>query len=304
MTAEAGGNRTLAAAAAIVGYAVIIGYTDNYVRVIAAEMGLWQFHAMRSVMVALILLVAVPLLRLELAPRAWKRVAARSLVHGMGMLIYFGALAFLPVAQVAAGLFTAPIFVLLISRLAYGHPIGPVRIVAVAVGFFGILLVLKPGTGAPIGLASLVPVAAGFFYALGNIATREWCEGETAVTLTAGFFAALGFFGLIGMAILTVFPVAAPEGAAGFVMRGPVWPGLTASIWVFVQALGSLIGVGLMVRAYQMAEASRVAVFEYVVMPAAAFWGWLIWAEVPGPVQIAGMGLIVLAGLLIAFRRR
>jgi S-adenosylmethionine uptake transporter len=39
-------------------------------------------------------------------------------------------------------------------------------------------------------------------------------------------------------------------------------------------------------------------------MPAAAFWGWLIWAEVPGPVQIAGMGLIVLAGLLIAFRRR
>ncbi|MGO4851507.1 DMT family transporter [Phaeovulum sp. W22_SRMD_FR3] len=304
MTVQAAGNRTLAAAAAISGYALIIGFTDNYVRVIAAEMGLWQFHAMRSVMVALILMVAVPLLRLDVTPRAWKRVAARSLVHGTGMLIYFGALAFLPVAQVAAGLYTAPIFVLLISRLVYGHAIGPVRIIAVALGFAGILLVLKPGTGAPIGLASLVPVAAGFFYALGNIATREWCAGESAVTLTAAFFAALGVFGLIGMAILTLFPVAVPEGAAGFVMRGPVWPGATASFWVFVQALGSLIGVGLMVRAYQMAEASRVAVFEYVVMPAAAFWGWMIWSEVPGPYQAMGMGLIVLAGLLIALRRR
>lgn len=304
MTAEAAGNRTLAAAAAITGYAVIVGFTDNYVRVIAAEIGLWQFHVMRSLMVALILLIAVPLLRLDLRPRAWRRVAARSLVHGTGMLIYFGALAFLPVAQVAAGLYTAPIFVLLISRLIYGHLIGPARIIAVALGFAGILLVLKPGTGAPLGLASLVPVAAGFFYALGNIATREWCEGENAVTLTAGFFAALGLFGLIGMGVLALFPAVVPPGAAGFVLRGPVWPGLIASCWIFVQALGSLIGVGLMVRAYQIAEASRVAVFEYVVMPAAAFWGWLIWAEVPGPVQSAGMVLIVLAGLLIALRRR
>ncbi|HBU14498.1 MAG TPA: EamA/RhaT family transporter, partial [Gemmobacter sp.] len=54
-----------------------------------------------------------------------RAVVARSAIHGCAMLIYFGALAFLPVAQVAAGLFTAPIFVLLISRFAYGHHIGP-----------------------------------------------------------------------------------------------------------------------------------------------------------------------------------
>ena len=100
-------DRTLAASGLILIYAVIIGFTDNFVRVIADEAGLWQFHATRSVMaVSLLAAVAVPL-GLRLRPVSWRAVAARSAIHGAAMLIYFGALAFLPVAQVAAGLFTA-----------------------------------------------------------------------------------------------------------------------------------------------------------------------------------------------------
>jgi drug/metabolite transporter (DMT)-like permease len=79
-------------------------------------------------------------------------VVGRSALHGAAMLIYFGCLAFLPVAQVAAGLFTAPIFVLVIARLVYGHALGPARIAAAAVGFLGVILALTPGTDAPLGL--------------------------------------------------------------------------------------------------------------------------------------------------------
>jgi len=297
-------NRSLLAFGMIAVYASIIGFTDNFVKVIAAEAGLWQFHATRSVMaVALLWAVARPL-GLRLGMVAPRMVVARSVIHGCAMVIYFGALGFLPVALVAAGLFTAPIFVLLIERVAYGAPISPLGALAVALGFGGVVMVLGPEAFAGASLPALLPVLAGALYALGNIATRRWCAQESAETLLAGFFIALGVAGALGMAALAIHPLTAPAGPEGFLMRGPVMPGQAFWVWTFVQAAGSLLGVGLMVRAYQIAEASRVSVMEYVILPASAAWTWVLWGEGLKPLAMIGMALIVAAGVLIATARR
>ncbi|MGB8812511.1 MAG: DMT family transporter [Paracoccaceae bacterium] len=297
-------DRTLAAAGMIMIYAMVIGFTDNYVRVIAAEAGLWQFHASRSFMaVGLLLLLSVPL-GLRLRPVNLGAVVARSAIHGFAMLIYFGALAFLPVAQVAAGLFTAPIFVLLISRFAYGHDIGPVRILAVAMGFLGVVLVLGPSALSGASVAAVLPVLAGAMYAMGNIATREWCAEESAETLLMGFFAMLGVLGVTGLLVLIAYPIVAPAGVDGFLQRGWVWPSGTFYFWTFMQAAGSLFGVGMMIKAYQVADASRVSVFEYITLPASAFWGWLLWSETLTAFAAVGMALIAGAGIMIALRSR
>ena len=280
------------------------GYTDNYVRVIAADAGLWQFHASRTVMALVILAALVPVLGLRLRPRSWRAVAARSTIHGTAMVIYFGALAFLPVAVVAAGLFTAPIFVLLISRFVYGQAIGPVRIAAVAVGFVGVILVLGPEALSGTSLAAVLPVAAGAMYAMGNIATRQWCAAESAETLLAGFFAALGVFGVLGIAALALWPASVPPGPEGFLLRGLVWPNAAFWWWTFVQAVGSLLAVGLMIRAYQIADAGRVSVLEYVILPASAFWSWVVWSETLSWQAWIGMALIISAGSMIALRAR
>jgi drug/metabolite transporter (DMT)-like permease len=297
-------DRTLAAAALILGYALIIGFTDNQVRVIATEAGLSQFHATRSAIALALVGIAASVAGVRLRPLRPGAVVARSAIHGVAMVIYFGALAFLPVAQVAAGLFTAPIFVLLISRLVYGQRIGPVRMAAVAVGFAGVVMVLGPEAMRGASLAAALPVLAGAMYAMGNIATREWCAGESAVVLTVGFFAALGILGALGIGALALLPLPVADGTAGFVTRGWVWPSSSFLFWTFVQAAGSLVGVGMMVRAYQIAEASRVSVFEYIILPASALWGWVLWSEVLTPLAMMGMVLIAGAGLMIAARAR
>ncbi|MCC5986246.1 MAG: DMT family transporter [Pararhodobacter sp.] len=297
-------NRTLAAAASVLGYATLIGLTDNYVRVVAADTGLWQFHFIRTLMALPLFLLAAALLGLKLRPVNLRAVVARSLVHGSALMVYFGCLAFLTVAQVAAGLFTAPIFVLLLSRYVYGHALGPVRIVAVALGFAGVIMLLTPGSDQPLGWASILPVAAGALYALGNLATREWCMGESAATLTLGFFLALGTFGLAGTLLFTLLPFAVPEGTAGFVLRGWVSPSADFLALTALHALGSVLGVGMVVRAYQLAEASRVSVFEYAVLPIAAGWGWLLWGESITWLGLSGMALIAGAGSMIALRGR
>lgn len=297
-------NRTLAAAGAILIYAIIIGYTDNYVIVIAQEGGLWQFHFVRSCMaVAMFGLAALPM-ALVLWPRNLKAVLARTVIHTSSMLVYFGSLAFLTVAQTAAGLFTAPIFVLLFSRFLFGHRLGPVRIAAVALGFLGVVLVLQPGVEAPLGWTTVFPVIGGALYAMGNLATREWCAGESAATLTFFFFLGLGVAGALGLGGLALWSPEVPAGPDGFIVRGWVWPSSTFLFWTFVQALGSMIAVGLMVRAYQLTEASRASVFEYVILPISAGWSWLLWGQTIGLVSVLGMALIVAAGAMIALRAR
>ena len=67
-----------------------------------------------------------------------------------------------------------------------------------------------------------------------------------------------------------------------------------------MQAAGSLLGVGMIVKAYQIAEASKVSVFEYVILPASAAWGFVLWGETLTWMAVAGMALIALAGVLIA----
>ena len=283
-------------------FATVIGFTDNFVRVIAVEAGLWQFHIIRTAMIVVILAVVAHPLKLDLWPKSWPAVVGRSALHSVALMIYFGALAFLPVAMVAAGLFTAPVFVLLITRFVYGYQMGVVRILAVAIGFAGVAMVLGREALAEASLAALMPVVAGAFYAMGNIATREWCANESTETLTLGFFAGMGIFGMLGLVLLAIFPLSVPDGAAGFVLRGWVWPSAAFYGWTFVQAAGSLIGVALLMRAYQIAEASRVAVFEYLALPLAALWGWLLWQEQLSGQAMLGIVLISFAGTMIALR--
>ncbi|MEY4983470.1 MAG: hypothetical protein RIR62_1736 [Pseudomonadota bacterium] len=297
-------DSTLAAVGLIGVYAMVIGFTDNYVRVIAEGAGLWQFHFTRTVMAMAILGVVALAFGMRLRPVNLRAVVARSAIHGAAMVIYFGALAFLDVALVAAGLFTAPIWVLLISRFAYGQRIGPLQVAAVAIGFLGVILVLGPEAMGGASLPAVLPVLAGALYAMGNIATREWCPQESAETLLAGFFLALGVIGAVGMAVLWAFPLEVPAGPDGFLMRGPVWPDATFWFWTFVQAAGSLLGVGMMIRAYQITEAAKASVLEYIILPASAFWTWLLWGKGLEPVAVIGMALIALAGAVIALGGR
>ena len=60
----------------------------------------------------------------------------------------------------------------------------------------------------------------------------------------------------------------------------------------------------MIIRAYQIADATRVSVFEYIILPSSAIWGWVIWGEVLSLQAVTGMALIVSAGVMIAIRAR
>ena len=282
---------------------MVLGLSDNYVRMISADAGLWQFHATRAAMAIPIIIVGSFLGLGALRPsRPWA-VLGRSILIALSMLIYFGCLAFLPIGVVVAGLFTAPIFVLLISVLFRGEQIGLVRWLAVAAGFIGALLVIQPAEGSLTAL-SFVPIIAGILYACGAVATRAWCEGEGTAALVLGFFGVLGLLGLLGLGVLAIWPQHIALGNDGFITRGAVPITGDFLFWTAVQAVGAIVGIGCLTKAYQIGEASFVAINEYSLIVFASFWAYVIWDETLGSLAIVGIMLIAASGVVITLRAR
>jgi len=149
---------------------------------------------------------------------------------------------------------------------------------------------------------TVLPVLSGLLYAVAQLATRRWCPHESAPTLLAGFFVAMGLWGVAGLAWLAAFPQPVPDGAAGWPLR--LWGDMSAAAWgwTVAQAVLSLVAVGFIIRAYQLGEASTNAVFEYALLVFAVLWGWLLLGNgIDGPAA-AGIALILGSGGVIALR--
>jgi drug/metabolite transporter (DMT)-like permease len=294
-------TRPWAAAGLVLGAMALFGLIDNFMRLAAETGGLWQFHFLRAVVALAILVPVAWAMGLRLWPRQPGRVFLRSVLNSVAMVVYFGCLGFMPIAQVVAGLFTAPIFVVIFSMLLFREKIGPRRIFAVLLGFAGIVLALRPEAGDVTAL-SVLPVLSGAFYGLGNLVTRRWLGGEGTVSLLGWFFGMMLVWGALGCAVLAVWPLPVAEGAEGWTTRGWVAPEGIFLVMIVVQAVGSLIGVGMSIRAYQMADATMVSVFENSLLVFATVWAFFLWGEAPDALGLAGLGMITVAGVMIALR--
>ena len=293
----------MAAALCMIGAMVLLGFVDNFVATVAEEISIWQFLAVRaSIAIPLICFMSMMGLGTMRPQRFWA-VAVRSLLAATGLMLYFGSLAFMSIAQSLAGLFTSPIFVLLISAFILKQTIGKWRVIAVAIGFSGILLVLGVQDGAP-GWIMMMPVAGGLIYAIGSMATRILCSEESTISMLAGIMIVQFIIGTLALVGLTIWSPVVPEGADGFLLRGLVWPIEAVFPYIAMQAVISVAGVFLLIRAYQWGEASQVSVLEYSIMIFGPFFAWLLMGQSITPMMIVGIALIMFAGGIIAVRSK
>ncbi|MYB33610.1 MAG: DMT family transporter [Gammaproteobacteria bacterium] len=286
----------------LIGSMSVIGLVDNFIRFIADEGGVWQFYLMRALFTCLLISGYFVYRRRQLRTSHFWWVTLRSTLTAAAILVYFIAISFLPIAIAGAILFASPIFLLIFSVLIFGTRIGGWRILAVISGFVGITLVLKPDLQ-DLSILTLVPALAGIMYALGQLVTRYKCANEDTLVLLFGFFLATGVLGLLGVVLLSVFPsLQGMSTEVPFVSTGWVTPSGKFLFWTMIQGIGSLIAVSGLIRAYQIAEPTYIAVFEYSFIVFAGFWGWIIWNEVLDTIAVTGIIIIITAGVIITVR--
>ena len=290
-------GHNLNAAVLAVAASAILSFIDNFVGEIAKEAGLWQFHVTRTLMAVPLLFIGARVFKIRLLPDNPRVLVLRSLFVSAGIMMYFAALGFLPVAQAGAGLFSAPIWVLVFSAVLFSQRLRLLQIAATVGGFAGVLLVLEVNP-ASLTLLTMVPLAAGAFYGLGMLITRHWCASESPAAMALGIVLAMGVFSLAALLYFTVWPASGSD--TEFALRG--YRPVTANFYVLtlLQAVGSVIAISLIAQAYRIGDPAYVAVFEYSFLIFAAVWTWLLWGNWIGTKAIAGIGLIVFCGVIVA----
>ncbi len=268
----------------------------------SADLSLWQTFTLRGLL-ALPLLFIIALVqghqRSIWGSALQKWPLLRSLFMTLMFIAMYSAIPFLSLSTVAAGIYTAPVFVALLSAYIIGEPVGVRSWVAIAMGFGGVLVILQPGTDA-FTYWTVLPVLGGFLYALSNVTTRSKCQAVSPAALALSLNVVLLLAGgILSVVILLWSPADELRYALPFLLGN--WSAMGTSEWVLIALLAVLlvaIGMGL-AGAYQSAQPSIVATFDYSYLLFVGLWDYLFFSVSPGGMAVFGMLLIITAGLLV-----
>jgi len=178
-----------------------------------------------------------------------------------------------------------PLLVAALSGPVLGERVGWRRWTAIAIGFVGILIVLQPGVRV-FSPNALIPLAAAFLFALYGLLTRFVARKDAA---SVTFF----WVGVVGAVAIT------PLGLWNWQpMSGGDW------VWMGVLCCTAALGHYLMIRAYEVAEASAVQPFAFLQLVFIAILGVTVFHEALRPSLILGAAIVVGAGLFTLWRAR
>ncbi|NCV67662.1 MAG: DMT family transporter [Rhodobacteraceae bacterium] len=275
----------------------IFGFSDNLTLLVSDSVSVGQFHFSRSLIAMFMVIVAARLFGMPVLAKLWKPIAARTVFMVTSMLLYFGAMPMMPIAEAGAGLFTSPIFVLLFSAILFGERIGFRRILAVLVGSVGVWCVLQPGAEG-VTVYQIMPILAGAI-------TFRYLQDESAFAILFSFLVAIGISGALIASVFTLFPASDHLIAtAPFLFSG--WQTVDAQYWLylFIIALGATVALSLMTRAYQLAQTSYAAIFEYTYLLSVSYFSWLFWDVTPNALGVVGIVFIIASGVIITLAQR
>ncbi len=201
------------------------------------------------------------------------------------MYCFFYAIANLHLAEAVLLNYSSPLFIAIIAMFWLREPASKLVILAIMIGFMGVILILKPGTGV-FTPAALVGVASGFFVAFAMVSIRNLSSTEPTVRIV--------FYFSVMSTIISSIPL--------------LWAWETPSLKVW----GVMLGAGLlatkaqllMTYAYKMAPAAKIGAFAYTNVVFAATFGWLFWREIFDLTSILGALLIFLSGVLTTMNRQ
>ncbi|WBX90149.1 DMT family transporter [Achromobacter mucicolens] len=198
---------------------------------------------------------------------------------------FMTALIWMPLSEATAIYFTAPLIMVALSPWLLGERVRAAQWGAVAAGFAGMLLIVRPGGDLPL-LGTLLMAVSAVSYAIFQVLTRKLSNkvpGPVQYAYTA--FICL---------IVTALP-------APFFLPDP-WPGTADT--VIILALGACSGLAqiLLIAAFQRVPAATLAPLNYFQLLLALGFSTFWFQRPPDALALAGMGLIIAAGVFLALR--
>ena len=209
--------------------------------------------------------------------------AARGLVHALGVMLWFYAMARVPIAEVTAIGYTAPIFVTIGAAIFFGEKLHLRRIAAVICGLLGTTIILRPGFQ-EIQLGQLAQFTAAPLFAVSFLLAKKLTQKQDAGTIVA---------------LLSLFVTIALLPGAMMQWRDPT---LEEVFWLGMTAAAATAGHYTMTRALASAPITVTQPITFLQLVWASILGMLLFGEALDPFVFAGGAVIVTAATYISHR--
>lgn len=216
----------------------------------------------------------------------------RALLGVTAMGLGFASLAFLPLPEVTAIGFAAPLLVVIFAAIFLGEDVRLFRFSAVMVGLVGVLIVLTPrlSIGSEVDavqtLGAMLALTGAVSAALAQVTVRKLLATEQTSSIVFWFSVNAALLSLVTLPF-------------GWVMPSPG----QAGILVLTGILGG-IGQIFLTSSYREADSSLVAPFDYAAILLALAFGYWIFGEVPTLTMLTGAAIVVASGIAIILRER
>lgn len=266
---------------------------DTCAKVLTTQMGISVTQAVwaRFIVQFIGLLVLVPALgvmpaRALFTTNGLKLQIVRSTLMVATTAFNFLALQTLRLDQAVTIVFLAPLVVALLAGPFLGEWVGWRRMVAILVGFLGVVVAVHP-SGDGLGIGVLYSFLAMLAYALFMLLTRHMATLDPPLVT-------LFYSMVVGTAALTPYALThwvSPPGVLG---------------WVLLGAMGLFGGTGhwLFLHAYRLAPASAVAPFLYTQILTMVAFGYVVFGDQPDAWTLSGAAIVVASGIYLLHRER
>lgn len=207
----------------------------------------------------------------------------RGLVHGVGVTLWFFAMARIPIAEVTALGYVAPIFVAIGAAVFFGERMHVRRIVAISVALVGALIILRPGFQ-EVSIGQLAQLCAAPLFAMSFLIAKKLTDSEDPVVIVVM---------LSIICTLVLLP--------GAVLNWTT-PSIAETLWLALTAVFATIGHYAMTRAFRAAPITVTQPIGFLQLVWAALLGIVAFGEPVDPFVIIGGGIVVAAATFISHR--
>ena len=262
---------------------------DVFMKLLSPDLSLFQAIFVRGVFTSFILLT-LGLINFRNIFREFQGnnflISLRTLGEIGGTYCFLTALFKMPIANLMMILQTVPIALTLVSVFIFKESVKKYVAVALAAGFFGVLIILRPGMEG-FDCYSILGLGAVAFVVLRDISTRQ-IKGNIR-TIDVAFLGAFSITLISGMVLLNI---------------GWTPLSMQALLYLLASTLALVIAYQLSIAVMRVGEVSFVSQFRYSAILWALIFGYLIFEEFPDVITLIGGGIIIVAGMMILWANK
>ena len=281
--------------------ALISALNGAIAKILSDEMSAMEIVFFRNMIGVLLVLYALKHTPPKLSGGKLHMLITRGIFGFSAMILFFYTITVIPLGEAITLNKTSPLFVTILAYYLLKEHLNKEMIFSILVGFLGILFITKP-FGMSISYEHLLGILGGLFAAMAYTTIKKIKNIYDARVIVLSFVGIGTLFPAIFFSIAPFITIPSyleflfPE----FIIPTEVW------IWLLIgfMALISTLSQWLLTKAYSSSNLSIIGVISYTNIPFAIGFGWMLGDAMPDSLTFLGIGLIVIAGILVGRNKK